>query len=169
MQPILMKSELSPELFYKALNKNVVYGNPNIKGGPANILTIFDSGDRFFFGQYNRREFRLTHNSGLLNSCEFVIQGSYSASDDGGTDLEVKVRPIWLSYLWLRLIPPLGVIAMSIVLVHVAPDHEPGELIALIMLMSAWIGLPWLFLLWRSNKRRKKLEQTFKQYLKIET
>ncbi len=100
----------------------------------------------------------------MLNMTEFVIQGNYKPTEEENeTVIDYQIKPIPFGYWWIRLMIPIALTAMSILLLVSFRTEALTEVI----IMWFWLGIPWLFALWRSKKLKQKLERKFKELFKI--
>ncbi len=153
-----MESKLSFNKFEETITRNTLPGNPSIMGSPFAIFNIFDNKEKYFYGEHIKNRFRITRNAGLLNLCEFTINGTYANSqDEKRTTLEYTVEPILFGYWCIRLVPAIALIALNIfLLVNISEDR-----LSIFLTLNLWIGIPWLLILWLSKIKKKWMTNKF--------
>ena len=157
-------SRLSLEQFQTALQSNVAEGNPWIKGTPLALFTFFDSKAKYFYGEHSDHDFILTRNAGMFNLTEFVVEGQYlPVHGEPGVIVDYVVKPIPFDYWWVRLMPPIALTVVSAMLLVTVGANA----LTAVVIIWLWLGIPWLAMLRRSNKLKKRLEESFREYFDI--
>jgi hypothetical protein len=160
----MSESSLSYKQFQGQLSSNTLLGNPTIMGTPFAIFNIFDSKKKYFYGELSDKSFRITKNGRMMDLCEFTINGKYSKSNTiDKTKVEFQVKPIMFGYLWVRLLIPIFLVVLDIFLLI----NIDVEKLTIMAITNLWLGVPWLFAVWLSNRRKKKMTNKFLEVFKI--
>ncbi len=156
-----MTSELSISDFKYRLNYHTKIGNPQIKGTPFAIFTVFGQSGKEFYGDFDNSNFQLTKNASLF-PLPYVIQGTFKSKNNSETRLSYKIKPIWFGYLWVRIIPILALILINGIILTQHQRIET-EIILIINIFLLLMFLPILIL----NYRKKIMEKEFRKIFKI--
>ena len=119
IQSIKDQSEVIKLLGLKTQN-----GNPEVKGSPFAVITTNFS-KKPYYGQVKHNSFSITKNSNLI-PLPVILDGFITAKNNE-TKIILEKRPIWFGYLWIRVIPVLGVIGFNTILI-VQSNPVPLEL-----------------------------------------
>lgn len=154
-----MISKLNTSEFIKRLEENTKIGDPNIKGTPFAILTMFGQTKKKFFGEYSDSNFRLTKNA-ILYPIPYIFEGKLKSKNDSSTEIILKIKPIWFGYLWIRILPVLALIFINLMLIINGEDIET-EIYFLVNAFLLFMFTPILFTIRQKNKLLKDFHKTF--------
>ncbi len=156
-----MNSPLSINEFSKRLELNTKIGNPKIKGSPLAIFTVFGQNKKTFYGEYDKRHFRLTRNE-FIPKTPYIIEGFVKSRNKSQTEIEIEIRPIGFGYYWILFIPIISFLLINyIFLTHGSNLSIEIPIITNIFLLSFF--LPSLTL----KRKKKKLANEFYRIFEI--
>ncbi len=156
-----MTSELNISDFQTQLDNTTKIGDPSTKGTPFAILTILESSKKSFYGKFDKKCFELTKNAKLF-PIPYIISGNFKSTDDSRTTVDFKIKPIWFGYLWVRIIPFVGIILFNYLIIT-KTDVLPTDLLIVVNAFLSLMFLP-IFIL---NYKKKKMDREFREVFKI--
>ena len=139
-----MTSKLSVSDIKNRLSHHTKIGDPQIKGTPLAIFTIFGQTGKKFYGDFDNLSFQLTKNAPLF-PLPYIIQGTFRSINNSETRLSYKIKPIWFGFLWVRILPILAMIVINIVLFTQSQRIET-EIILIINFFLLFMFLPIIIL-----------------------
>lgn len=154
-----MISKLNKSDFIKRLEQNTKIGDPKIKGTPFAVFTMFGETRMKFYGEYTNSDFRLTKNA-ILYPIPYIFQGTMKSKDKTTTEISLNIKPIWIGYLWIRILPALALIFINLMLIINAEDIET-EIYILVNAFLLFMFTPILFTIRQKNKLLKDFYKIF--------
>jgi hypothetical protein len=154
-------SKLNKSEFINRLEENTKIGNPELKGSPFLILTIFGKANRKFYGTFDESNFKLTKNSILL-PLPYIFEGKIKSKGKSSTEIKIKIKPIWFGYLWIRIFPIIALILVNtLLIVH---GNNPG--VGVFIGVNIFIGF--LFTpIWITIRKKNRLLKDFYKIFEI--
>lgn len=156
-----MTSNLNRTDFIKRLEENTKIGDPNLKGTPFAIFTLFGKTRMKCYGEYSSSDFRLTKNA-ILFPIPYIFEGTIKSKDEKSTELSLKIKPIWFGYLWIRILPILVLIFINLMLI-INSDGIETEIYFFVNVFLLFMFTPILLTI----RQKNKLLKDFKKILEI--
>jgi hypothetical protein len=154
-----MISKLNKSDFIKRLEQNTKVGDPKIKGAPIAVFTMFGKTTKKFYGEYTNSAFRLTKNA-ILFPTPYIFEGTLKSKDKTTTEISLNIKPIWFGYLWIRIMPALGLILINLILINNGKNIET-EVYFLVNTFLLFMFTPILFTIRKKNKLLKDFYRIF--------
>lgn len=148
-----MVSKLNKSEFIKRLEQNTKIGDPKIKGTPFAVLTMFGMSRKKFYGEYTETDFQLTKNA-VIFTIPYIFEGTLKTIDETSTEILFNIKPIWFGYLWIRVLPVLGLILINFLLITQGKKIET-EIYVILNLFLVFMFTPILITVKQKNKLLK--------------
>jgi hypothetical protein len=156
-----MNSPLSINEFRERLKSNTRIGDPKLKGSPFAVFTIFGHNKKTFYGEYDKRHFRLTRNE-FIPETPFIIDGYYKSKNNFETKINIKIEPIKFGYYWIIYGPILGILFLNFMLFTTRSNIE-----IVIPILVNLFSLPMLIPSLMLKRKKKKFANEFYRLFEI--
>lgn len=156
-----MVSKFNITEFIERVKRNTKLGNPKIKGTPFALISRAGESDKFFFGTYTKSKFILTENATFFPT-PYTISGEVNPKNDTQTEIIYEIKPIGISYYWLKYMPIFGIILFNLILYTKSAPLKAYQIMNPIVLCFIIFSR---FYMWR---KKNKLEANFKRIFEIE-
>lgn len=155
-----MESKLSLAEFRARLINNTEVGSLKVNLGTFRLFPIFGE-TKTFYGLFDDKSFSLTLNSATSPTI-FVIRGKYK-NVNNVVKVDYVVEPnSKLQLIWAEYAPVIGIIVINLFFLFFAKGLRRGTtIINLFLLVMAFYSR------WKTERRRKKLEQKFIRIFEI--
>lgn len=155
-----MESKLSLAEFRTRLINNTEVGSLKVNLSAFRLFPIF-RGTKPFYGLFDDKSFRLTLNSAASPTI-FVIIGKYK-NVNNVLKVDYVIEPnSKFQLLWAEYAPVIGIIVINLFFLFFAKGLRRGTtIINLFLLIMAFYSR------WKTERRRKKLEQKFIRIFEI--
>lgn len=155
-----MESKLSLAEFRTRLINNTEVGSLKVNLSTFRLFPIF-RGTKPFYGLFDDKSFTLTLNSATSPTI-FVIKGKYK-NVNNVLKVDYMVEPnSKLQLIWAEYAPVIGIIVINLFFLFFAKGLRRGTTIVnLFLLVMAFYSR------WKTERRRKKLEQKFIRFFEI--
>ncbi len=154
-----MISNLNRTDFIKRLEENIKVGDPKLKGTPFALFTIFGKTSMKFYGEYTDSEFRLTKNA-ILFQIPYIFEGTLISKDKTSTELELKIKPMWFGYLWIRILPVIALFLFNFLLITKGNNIE-SEIFVIVNVFLVFMFTPIFLTIRQKNKLLKDFKEIF--------
>jgi hypothetical protein len=151
-----MKSSLSIEGFKDKLIELTNIGEPILNGTPLAVFTPFKSLKSIFFGKFDDKSFRLTSNR-FTKLTPYVIEGRF---EQVGTETKVnyKISPIWIGYVWIRILPFIGIFYLNF---NNLNEMNWFEILIMYIPFNLFLLAMMIILIFNTNNKKIEMEETF--------
>lgn len=156
-----MNSPLSINEFRARLKLNTRIGDPKMKGSPFAVFTIFGHNKKTFYGEYDKRHFRLSSNE-FMPKTPFLIEGYYKSKYNSETEINIKIEPIKFGYYWILYGPILGILFINFMLFTTR-----GNIEIIIPILANLFSLPMFIPSLTLKRKKKKLANEFYRLFEI--
>jgi hypothetical protein len=155
-----MIAKIAISEFRNRLETNTKIGDPNIKGSPLAVFSMFGQINKKFYGDFDSSNFKLTKNSSLF-PIPYVIKGKYKSNKRSETVISYEIKPIWFGYLWIRIVPILALFSFNISL---ASQRAPTEEF---LILNLFVLIMFLLVNLIIKIKKKKLKKDFRKIFEI--
>jgi hypothetical protein len=155
-----MTSKLSIAEFRTILKNNTEIGYPKVKRNPFVVFAGF-GGTKPFYGLFDDKTFRLTINS-AVSPTFYMVKGKYK-NVNNVLKIDYVVEPnSKFQLIWAEYAPIVGIIAINIFFLLFAKGlRRASTIVNLFLLFMAFYSR------WKTERKRKKLEQKFIKIFEI--
>ena len=155
-----MESKLSLAEFRTRLINNTEVGSLKVNLGAFRLFPIFGE-TKPFYGLFDDKSFSLTLNSATSPTI-FIVKGKYK-NVNNVLKVDYVVEPnSKLHVIWAEYAPVIGIIVINLFFLFFAKGLRRGTtIINLFLLVMAFYSR------WKTERRRKKLEQKFIRIFEI--
>jgi len=155
-----MESKLSLAEFRARLINNTEVGSLKVNLSTFRLFPIF-TGTKPFYGLFDDKSFSLTLNSATSPTI-FIVKGKYK-NVNNVLKVDYVVEPnSKLQLIWAEYAPVIGIIVINLFFLFFAKGLRRGTtIINLFLLVMAFYSR------WKTERRRKKLEQKFIRIFEI--
>lgn len=158
----LMESKLSVSEFREKLKKNTKIGSPKLKLSHFGFVSFSGGNSKIFYGNFDNKVFRLTMNS-TLSPTFYIIKGDYKTIN-GVLNIDYDIQPnSKYNSVWKDFFPVVALVPINF-LFFISKNTLPTESYIV-------FNIAILFMLfysrWDTKRKRKNLEQKFREVFEI--